>query len=187
MWAGIAFFFFMGLLKVTVRHNFLWSYFFDLGSVVPTCMALLVLQHWINFDQIPVRIAPVWVAMLKSFFFLKINYRLPTANALVAYIHLENRSWKHENENQFQYSIIWLLLNIHKCDRSQYESGWAIDRGVACLDSRPFCCSVTALGQLLTQLHLSAGSIIWYWPKGGDALWLDLAESYGSLPLGLWL
>ena len=52
-------FFFMGLLKVTVRHNFLWSYFFDLGSVVPTCMALLVLQHWINFDQIPVRIAPV--------------------------------------------------------------------------------------------------------------------------------
>ena len=31
----------------------------------------------------------------------------------------------------------------------------------------------------------SPSSIIWYWPKGGDAL--SLAESNASLPLGLWL
>ena len=34
-----------------------------------------------------------------------------------------------------------------------------------------------------TCLTMSPSSIIWYWPKGGDGLWL--VASNGSLPLGL--
>ena len=37
-------------------------------------------------------------------------------------------------------------------------------------DSRSFRFQVSTLGKLFT--HLSPNSIIWYWSRGGDALWM---------------
>jgi len=39
-------------------------------------------------------------------------------------------------------------------------------------DSQPFHFQVTTFGKLFTHVLLSPSSIIWYRPRGGDALWL---------------
>ena len=56
-------------------------------------------------------------------------------------------------------------------------TGRALDlRSTGCefkiLNPAPGKCCVTTLGKLFTPMCLSPSSITWYWPRGGDALWL---------------
>jgi len=65
----------------------------------------------------------------------------------------------------------------------QYIGRWSSSR----VQSRLFHCHAATLGKSFTHIRLySPSSINWYQPRAGNAT-AGLAESIGSLLLGLWL
>ena len=67
-----------------------------------------------------------------------------------------------------QGGVVALLVEYRTCDQEVVGSSLGRARGVK------------TLGMFLTPVCLcSPSSISWYWPKGGDALWLGSKGRYG--------